>query len=54
MTWVEILILVSLAGAIGGFTRRRTPTGKLIMLLSAFVLGVLLAVFGPELVGDFL
>ena len=40
MTWVETLIVVSVAGAIGAFAQRRRRAGTFIMLLSFFTLGL--------------
>ena len=52
MTWVEVLILGSTAGAIGGFSQRRKRVAQFVMLLSLFVLGSLLAMFGREFITE--
>jgi hypothetical protein len=52
MTWVEVLVLLSGTGIVGGLIRRRTRTGRIIMWVSLAMLAGLLATFGRELVSD--
>ena len=54
MTWVERLILISLAVAIGGFLLRRHPLGRGLSLVSAVVFVTLMLVFGDEFLSDLL
>ena len=52
MTWVEVLLLLSGAGVLGGLVRRRTRTGRIILWISLAALAALLATFGAEFMSD--
>jgi DNA phosphorothioation-dependent restriction protein DptG len=54
MTWVEGLVLLSVAAALGGFIQRRTRTGRVLMWVTLLLLATLLLIFGRELVSDLL
>ena len=54
MTSVEVLMLICIAGTVGGYLRRRTPPGRAVMWVSLVTLVLLLARFGAEFVADLL
>ncbi len=54
MTWVEGLMLLFMASALGGFIRRRTQTGRTVMRVSLLMLATLLVIFGREFISDLL
>jgi hypothetical protein len=52
VTWVEVALLLSAAGALIGLRRYRTSTGRRIFLIAALFLALLLLLFGREFVQD--
>jgi hypothetical protein len=54
MTWVETLILVSFACALGGFMFGRHALARGIAMVSTVVFLTLLLVFGDEFLADLL
>jgi hypothetical protein len=52
VTWVEVLLLLSAAGAVGGLMTKRNRASRAVMWFSLAVLLILLAVFGREFVAD--
>ncbi len=54
MTYVEVLILASLAGCVAGALGRRQTSGRWTLGISVITLLVLLATFDGELLSDLL
>jgi hypothetical protein len=52
MTWVEVVLILSVAGVAGGISARHHAAGRLLLGGSLAVLAILAAIFGPELLAD--